>query len=48
MEKIHGGMDCTDTSGCLLPAEKIIHDKNSDNYTTTGTQKKEKRAVRFL
>ena len=45
---IHGGVDCTDTSGCLLPAEKIIHDKNSDNYTTIGTQKKEKRAVRFL
>ena len=45
---IHGGVDSTDTSGCLLPAEKFIHDSNSDNYTTTGTQKKKKELFDFF
>ena len=45
---IHGGVDSTDTSGCLLPAEKFIHDSNSDNYTTIGTQKKKKELFDFF
>lgn len=45
---IHGGVGGTDTSGCLLPAEKFIHDSNSDNYTTTGTQKKKKELFEFF
>lgn len=45
---IHGGVDSTDTSGCLLPAEKFIHDSNSDNYTTVGTQKKKKELFDFF
>ena len=45
---IHGGVGGTDTSGCLLPAEKFIHDSNSDNYTTIGTQKKKKELFDFF
>ena len=45
---IHGGIDNADTSGCLLPAEKFIHNSKSDNYTTIGTQKKKKKLFEFF
>ena len=45
---IHGGVDNEDTSGCLLPAEKFIHNSKSDNYTTIGTQKKKKELFEFF
>ena len=33
---IHGGTDGDNTSGCLLPAEDFVHDKENDNYRTVN------------
>ncbi len=45
---IHRGTNGKDTTGCLLPGSGVYHDKNSDDYRLTGSQKKEEELFKFF
>ena len=44
---IHSGVDSTNTSGCLLPAESFTHNKNTDDYSVIGSKKKKRNYSTF-